>query len=414
MGSLDKGIYDFFRNGKMPKQHTQIGTFSSGTAGRGVVVSSSRTAGYRIYTDDGGVALPTAGSVPDIRGTLSRTLITTDNTSGHIRAFGLMGQLKGYNAKWNTEQVGAVLGRLEIVRTSGTITLGGYGISAAGAFTAETSGTITVDTNHILAGVLALSDFKATLTQTGKTAAFVAAAYDTSNWSDSTARTKWGYGLYVKGNAVGCGMLLGDFASATAGSGIPLSATNTAAARIYTDDGGAKLGAGEKRALISRFLYATEDTDNTDQTMSGIVGQLKFVNNITASGNMAGVCGYLECSGTKTLTIASTAVATALWARVDVPSGFTIGSGTVVSGIGVTADLGGTHTGRASVVNVVNPSGGAWDAFAEFGNATGCTVTTYTGNSGFDSNSKGTFTQAGQIKIVVGGSTYYIPYGTVS
>jgi len=44
----------------------------------------------------------------------------------------------------------------------------------------------------------------------------------------------------------------------------------------------------------------------------------------------------------------------------------------------------------------------------------GCDTQAYTGNSSFIPNNKGTFTQCGQLRIVIGASTYYIPYGTVA
>lgn len=45
---------------------------------------------------------------------------------------------------------------------------------------------------------------------------------------------------------------------------------------------------------------------------------------------------------------------------------------------------------------------------------TGIVDVTQTGNGGFVSNSKGTFTAVGFIRIVVAGNTYYMPYGTVA
>jgi hypothetical protein len=39
---------------------------------------------------------------------------------------------------------------------------------------------------------------------------------------------------------------------------------------------------------------------------------------------------------------------------------------------------------------------------------------TAAGDAGFDSNEKGTFTLVGFIKVDVGGSTYYMPYGTIA
>jgi hypothetical protein len=189
-----------------------IGVFASAVQGSGIPLARSGTnsAAHRIYADDAGAVLWGSGSVPDIRGTLSRVLLTKNNTGGNIRVFGLMGQVKAYDAYWNGEQVGAVHGRLEIVRSAATLTLGGYGISAAGAFTVETSGAVTNNTNHVLAGVAAISDFKATLTQTGVVPAFLAAKYDTTNWSDATARgTTWTHALYVKSAGYALGFLSG-------------------------------------------------------------------------------------------------------------------------------------------------------------------------------------------------------------
>jgi hypothetical protein len=44
----------------------------------------------------------------------------------------------------------------------------------------------------------------------------------------------------------------------------------------------------------------------------------------------------------------------------------------------------------------------------------GCDTQAYTGNSAFAPNNKGSFTQCGQLRIVIGASTYYVPYGTVA
>lgn len=170
---------------------------------------------------------------------------------------------------------------------------------------------------------------------------------------------------------------VGVFSSATAGSGIALSASRTAAVRFYADDNGAKLAAGEKRVGISRFLYTLEDTDGTDQTMSGFVGQVKVANNLTIGGNLAGLCGYLEVATTKTLIggrRAQMSIASALWARVDLPSGAVVGSAGIVSGLAISANLGGTHTGACSMINVATPSAGTWDYFLDFGATPGAIV----------------------------------------
>jgi hypothetical protein len=178
---------------------------------------------------------------------------------------------------------------------------------------------------------------------------------------------------------------VGAFSSATAGSGIALSASKTAATRFYADDGGAKLAAGEKRVGISRFLYTLEDTDGTDQTMSGFVGQVKVANNLTIGGNLAGLCGYLEVATTKTLIggrRAQMSIASALWARVDLPSGAVVGTNGIVSGVAISANLGGTHTGACSMINVTTPSAGTWDYFLDFGADPGAIVADTSGVPG--------------------------------
>jgi hypothetical protein len=391
---------------------THVGEFSSTATGPGVQLKrTTDTAIFRIYADDGGADLFGSGSVPDLRVGLSRMLVTHDQTGGHVRLHAQMGHLKAYNAAWNTEQAAGVYGYLELVRASGTVTFGGYGKTAAVLGCVENSGAITVDTNHILAGVAAISKMNASLTQTGKTAGVLVDIYDNTNWSDSSvARSKWGYGLYVPGRAANCGILIGDFASAAAGSGVVLNATYTAAARIYADDGGAKLAAGEKRASISRFLYATADTDATDQTMSGHVGQVKVGNDLTINGNLAGLCGYLEVAAAKTLIggrYAQASVAAGVWGRVDVPATGVIGTAAYVSAFAASGNLGGTHTGKASVLHVPNPGAGVWDFFASFGATTGCTVANaLVPAAAPDADTMGADLA---IKIDLNGTAYYIP-----
>ena len=185
------------------------GNFHSTAASQAGRITRTNTAILRWYADDAGVVLTGTGSVPDIRNSIFRTLLTKDNTGGDVRVHSLMGQLKAYDAKWNDEVVSAVHGRLELVRSTSTMTLGGNGITAAVLGVPSVSGAVTVNTSHYLSGVAAVSDFRATLTQTGVVTAFLAAAYDTTNWSDSTARTTWGYGLYIANSAATTGVYVG-------------------------------------------------------------------------------------------------------------------------------------------------------------------------------------------------------------
>jgi hypothetical protein len=269
---------------------------NSNAYGSGVPLtrSGATTAGTRIYSDDGGAVLYGTGSVPDIRGSLSRTLLTIDQTGGDIRVHALMGQLKAYNAMWNDEVVSAVHGRMEIVRAAGTVTLGGNGVTAAVLGIANTEGAVTVNTNHVLAGVCAMSDFKATLTQTGKTVAFLAGAYDTTNWSDATARTTWGYGLYVPVGAVTYGaILIGASTSA------PLVFTSTGTTNVV--DINAKLTAvsGTIRGLVSFVEFSGVNVGATTNVYA-IRGYAKVSGTAAGSNTFytAGVQGKIELSGT--------------------------------------------------------------------------------------------------------------------
>lgn len=89
------------------------------------------------------------------------------------------------------------------------------------------------------------------------------------------------------------------------------------------------------------------------------------------------------------------------------------------------ATTGTTATGTFDAIRFENNStqliafmnfGGCTNAdfVASFDAAAGCVTEAYTGNSAFVPNNKGSFTQVGQLKIKVGSSTYYVPYGTVA
>ncbi|MBI4720821.1 MAG: hypothetical protein HY770_06300 [Chitinivibrionia bacterium] len=346
----------------------QIGSFSSITSGFGIDLSAV-TAASRVYADDGGEELWALGSVPDRRVSLARMLVTADQTGGHIRLASKMGHLKAYNVGWNTEQAAGVYGYLELVRAAGTVALGGYGKSAAVIGCVENSGAITVSANHILAGMAAISKMNGNLTQTGKTVGFLVDIYDNTNWSDaSIARSKWAYGLYVPARAAECGFLIGDFASATAGSGIVLNSTITAAARIYADDGGVALSGGDIRAGVARLLI-TQPIVDTDLTISGWVGQIK-VGAVDISANtsyVAGARGYVEIAAGGTVYNAA-----GLRATVELPATAVINTNGILSGLMIDAiSLGGTHTGKASMVHIPNPLAGTWDYFLDFGSAPG-------------------------------------------
>ena len=74
----------------------------------------------------------------------------------------------------------------------------------------------------------------------------------------------------------------------------------------------------------------------------------------------------------------------------------------------------GTITGDWVCMHVRDTTGDFSAFFKIDTNATGCYTAAYTGNGAFVPNSKGTFTQTGQLRIIVAGATVYVPYGTVA
>lgn len=173
-------------------------------------------------------------------------------------------------------------------------------------------------------------------------------------------------------------LVVGKKSSSSAGWGFPLGiqiqgSTSTRAAAVYADDAGSALPAGsyvgfESRTLLTKAVAAS-------CSVHGAMGHLRNVVSQTAQDNIAGLWGYNESSGTVTIGGSIDSVFSGVNARVDAASGATIGSGKYVSAIGVTADLGGTHTGKAGIIHVTNPYAGTWDYFAIFSTNTGaCTA----------------------------------------
>lgn len=164
---------------------------------------------------------------------------------------------------------------------------------------------------------------------------------------------------------------VGVFSSATQGSGVKLSSSVTAAARIYADDGGVALSGTDIRVGVARLLVTTAITD-TDLTLSGFVGQIK-VGAVDISANtsfLAGLRGYIEVVAGGTVYIAS-----GLRGCVDLPSTAVIATNGILSGLLIDAvTLAGTHTGKASMIHIPNPGAGTWDYFLDFGSAPGAIV----------------------------------------
>lgn len=280
----------------------KVGAFASTADGSGSVLSTTRTGCVRVYCDDGGVALGAAGSVPDLRAILARVLVTEDASANNIRLFPVMGHLKAYAATgdvgvWNNEQVGGVHGYVELVRASGTATYGGYGITAGLMATLENSGVVTIDTNHVLAGVAAISKLTADMVQTGRVAGLYVGKYDATNWSDGTARANWGYGLLIDEDAVSvCPIQVGEFvSSAGTGGGFAVTLTNSAACRVYAEVTADLTSSAMVRSILGRMLISGNFTSTAE--CFGTVGQL-VIKQAKVQHDNAGVLGSLEVQTT--------------------------------------------------------------------------------------------------------------------
>ena len=331
----------------------------STTAGTGVALSEAGpSAAMRVYADDGGVAIGTAaGSVPDVRNSLFRTLITKDNSAFDMRLFSVQGHIKSVNGEWGDEQVAAVYGYLELTQSAGTITLQSYGVTAGVMATVETAGTFGVAATHNLAGLAAVSKlgYSGTFTDNTNTSGVYVGIYNSTYWSDSPSCDKWNHGLYIAANSVDKGIQIGELSSTTQVGMTLVATTGLEGVSVYTDDGNVALTGGTPFAGIhSRTMFFQDQTGAT--TVIGGWGQLKYYSgvdigparvaalegynellttNIVKSGGTLD-CVRAEMEGTAgTFTVNSGGVATGFHANMTGAATFTMDSGGILAGLKV-------------------------------------------------------------------------------
>jgi hypothetical protein len=224
------------------------------------------------------------------------------------------------------------------------------------------------------------------------------------NWKKSGGDRVW-YGSLGQ-------ELKGKFHATVAGSGLKLSGARQWIERGNADDGGALITTSGAYLFGSRRTLLTAAHTGSSLSFFGGCDRLSINADVSGStAEMAGHWGFLEVKAGATCGTQ----AAAYRADISLPSTAVIPSGGVASCFMAAAEsLAGTHTGSAAVIHVPNPQAGTFDLFAVLGTATGCHTESYTGNSSFVPNNKGTFTQCGQIKIKVGADAMFIPYGTVA
>lgn len=288
-----------------------LGEFNSTAANYGMKVSPTRTKVFSVYVDDGGAALTPSGSVSDLRGLISRFLITANQSAVHARAWGLMGQAKVYNALWSEEQIGGVNGRLEIVQAgAGTTTLGGYGVSSGVCGIAATAGTTTVSANHVFAAVAAIADIKGTCTQTGIVCGLYVGKYDTSQWSDGTSRADFTYGAYIATGTTGLYISTTPTTAIDARGLVTVAQTITSATPAttrlirseltVTPATSVAVGSNGSLAAVRGAVTLTTAKSITDGYLYGVQGKAVLDGATVAVGtdHIAGVYAQMSANGT--------------------------------------------------------------------------------------------------------------------
>lgn len=276
---------------------------SASAVGSAFNLSRTVTKAIGIYGEDDGAALYGSGSVPDIKAGVSRFLVTAAQTAGFVRLFGFQGMIAAQATSWNTEICAGLEGVMQIITTASK-TFGGYGISAGVAARMATgSGTVVIGANHIFAGFAAISDMKGTVTQTGVSAAFLAAKYDTTNWSDSTSRAAWGYAFYVpSGAATNAGSI------AATSNGLSLTVSALTAGDSYSGIKSIVTATAATNASGSAGYFETDVVTSVAGTLYGFGSWINFNAAVTTGSNMVcaqdnGIYGYSGGTYTNTKMI---------------------------------------------------------------------------------------------------------------
>lgn len=172
---------------------------------------------------------------------------------------------------------------------------------------------------------------------------------------------------------------------------------------VYADDGGDELTTGWVSAIFgSTVIYEAIDTASANVSAFGVTGQTHIDASVASIGNIGGVYGVVETSGAG-VTITHNIMGGLFGATLA--SGDTLASGYYASAIQLGGSYSGTSTGRLVGIFFQNP-GGTEDfdyAFA-FGQDTAYAgVVTVAAVSG---------SQTHKLKVLAGGTAYYIPMYT--
>ena len=159
------------------------------------------------------------------------------------------------------------------------------------------------------------------------------------------------------------------FHADTAGSGIALDATTTAAVKVYSDDNGAAINPGVMvRAGEFRHLQ-TDVTGNREEEAVGVIGKLVSVAGVNRH-NMCGVMGSYEMKGT--IVVDGQIASTDAWVQAGVIGRVGMSTGTVtLNQYGVLAGVAAMSNIQAAVTqtytgNYVGYYAGRWGTCDKF------------------------------------------------
>lgn len=303
-----------------------LGSFTGAAIGTGSVVSSSTTAPFKVFADDGGLAI---GSGSLVRAGWFRNLQTYTGGNREQEACGVQGSLVSV-AGTNRHNMCGVLGSWE-ARTS--IIVGGQAASTdvwvqAGVIgrVGMSAGTFNVDTNARLCGLAAMSNVSTTCTETFTG---VYAGLYVGKWASTNS---WTHGIYIEPSAVGKAIQVGELSSTVSGSGVALTDSVTRVMEVHADDANTARTSGKQgRAIFGRtMIYA-----NTAQENWGLDGLVKWSGVVKTANVDAGVVGRFEAIGTcQTSTGTGNTFCAGVMGRIgSATTGFTIDSGTWVAGV---------------------------------------------------------------------------------
>jgi hypothetical protein len=192
---------------------------------------------------------------------------------------------------------------------------------------------------------------------------------------------------------------IGKFATSNKSTQFALDQTTTPKALdVCADDGGVAIGAGsDVMAGRFRMLVRTAIAGSPDLSIEGLEGILKYAGvAVTSTANQAGVWAYFESVSGSSFG----GYAAGLHAMVSLPSGATLNSGGILSGVLITADtLGGTSSGTMAAICIPNPGAGSWDYFLQTGDSPGFV----------ESTARTGTTSTRNLTVLIGDTVLYIP-----